>query len=240
MSRLVDDLLSLSRIEMKAHVRPDRPRSTWSTSSRHVVDALEPLARDLGVDDRDRPARRPGRRSSGDRDELIQVFENLIENACKYGQTGGRVTVTANIGRRPGRACRHRARLRPRHRRGAPSAPHRAFLSGRCRGKPRNIAAPVSAWRSSNISLPATGSGSHDRQPDGRGRRRSPSLFHRPNSFSPAKKDEENQKGCPVIELSSRCHRTVADRLYGPRRSGAVLQGPSTARSPPQKQGEAR
>ena len=31
---------------------------------------------------------------SGDVDELIQVFSNLIENACKYGQTGRRVEVT--------------------------------------------------------------------------------------------------------------------------------------------------
>ena len=30
----------------------------------------------------------------GDRDELFQVFENLLENACKYGQSGGRVTVS--------------------------------------------------------------------------------------------------------------------------------------------------
>jgi two-component system phosphate regulon sensor histidine kinase PhoR len=30
----------------------------------------------------------------GDRDELIQVFENLIENAIKYGQSGKRVVVT--------------------------------------------------------------------------------------------------------------------------------------------------
>lgn len=30
----------------------------------------------------------------GDRDELFQVFENLLENACKYGQSGGRVMVT--------------------------------------------------------------------------------------------------------------------------------------------------
>jgi two-component system phosphate regulon sensor histidine kinase PhoR len=31
---------------------------------------------------------------TGDVDELIQVFSNLIENACKYGQTGKRVNVT--------------------------------------------------------------------------------------------------------------------------------------------------
>jgi ABC-type phosphate transport system substrate-binding protein len=41
---------------------------------------------------------------TGDVDELIQVFSNLIENACKYGQTGKRVEITV-VGRRAG----HRA-----------------------------------------------------------------------------------------------------------------------------------
>ena len=36
---------------------------------------------------------------TGERDELIQVFENLIENACKYGQSGKRVVVTVAPGR---------------------------------------------------------------------------------------------------------------------------------------------
>jgi two-component system, OmpR family, phosphate regulon sensor histidine kinase PhoR len=30
----------------------------------------------------------------GDRDELVQVFENLIENACKYGQEGEVVEIS--------------------------------------------------------------------------------------------------------------------------------------------------
>ena len=34
----------------------------------------------------------------GDRDELFQVFENLLENACKYGQAGGRVVVSIEQG----------------------------------------------------------------------------------------------------------------------------------------------
>jgi two-component system phosphate regulon sensor histidine kinase PhoR len=33
---------------------------------------------------------------TGDVDELIQVFSNLIENACKYGQTGKRVEVSVS------------------------------------------------------------------------------------------------------------------------------------------------
>jgi len=92
MSRLIEDLLSLSRIEMKAHVRPSEAVDLGAVA-RHVGDALEPLARELGVairlDVPDGPVT-----VTGDRDELIQVFENLIENACKYGSSGGRVEVT--------------------------------------------------------------------------------------------------------------------------------------------------
>ena len=92
MSRLVNDLLSLSRIEMKAHVRPSASIDLVAIVN-HVVDALEPLARDLGVTiETETP---PGAvQVIGDGDELTQVFENLIENACKYGQSGKRVVVT--------------------------------------------------------------------------------------------------------------------------------------------------
>jgi two-component system phosphate regulon sensor histidine kinase PhoR len=31
---------------------------------------------------------------AGSRDELFQLFQNLVENACKYGRSGGRVTVS--------------------------------------------------------------------------------------------------------------------------------------------------
>jgi two-component system phosphate regulon sensor histidine kinase PhoR len=91
MSRLVDDLLSLSRIEMKAHIRP-ADRVDLVAVSRHVVDSLEPLARELGVAiEADMPVKPV--EVVGDRDELIQVIENLVENACKYGQPGKRVVV---------------------------------------------------------------------------------------------------------------------------------------------------
>jgi two-component system phosphate regulon sensor histidine kinase PhoR len=91
MSRLIDDLLSLSRIEMKAHVRPSSQIDLASVV-RQVADALEPLARELEVtietDLPDEPVM-----VTGERDELIQVVENLVENGCKYGQSGGRVEV---------------------------------------------------------------------------------------------------------------------------------------------------
>jgi two-component system phosphate regulon sensor histidine kinase PhoR len=97
MSRLIDDLLSLSRIEMRAHVRPS-DNVDQVAAVRHVVDALEPLARDLGVTIETRLPDEPVT-VAGERDELIQVISNLIENGCKYGQPGGRVEVVLAPGR---------------------------------------------------------------------------------------------------------------------------------------------
>jgi two-component system phosphate regulon sensor histidine kinase PhoR len=92
MSRLVDDLLSLSRAEMKAHVRPSGQVDLVAVI-RQLADAMEPLARELGVAIETELAGTPVI-VTGDRDELTQVFANLIENACKYGQAGRRVVAT--------------------------------------------------------------------------------------------------------------------------------------------------
>ncbi|WP_341989120.1 ATP-binding protein [Azorhizobium sp. AG788] len=91
MSRLIDDLLSLSRIELNAHVRPDTPVDLGGILS-HVCDTLTPLANDRGVVIELTRETRP-LVIRGDRDELIRLFENLVENALKYGVTGKRVAV---------------------------------------------------------------------------------------------------------------------------------------------------
>ena len=92
MARLIDDLLSLSRLEMRAHVAPDGEVDLGRTVM-HVVDTLKPMANDLGVTiDLVLPKEKVV--VTGDVDELIQVFSNLVENACKYGQTGKSVLVT--------------------------------------------------------------------------------------------------------------------------------------------------
>ncbi|WP_439273825.1 ATP-binding protein [Pseudochrobactrum sp. HB0163] len=92
MSRLIDDLLSLSRLEMKAAI-PLKERVDIGLILSHVVETLSPMATEAGVriewTKPDHPVWLPG-----DKDELIQVFQNLIENACKYGQSGKRVVVT--------------------------------------------------------------------------------------------------------------------------------------------------
>ncbi len=90
MARLIDDLLSLSRIELNAHRRPDTPVDLVPIV-RQVVDGLETLARDRGVTvdiEAVRTLTVPG-----DRDELVRVFENLVENALKYGAPGQRVDI---------------------------------------------------------------------------------------------------------------------------------------------------
>lgn len=92
MARLIDDLLSLSRLEMRAHVAPEGEVDLGRTVT-HVVDTLKPMAKDLGVEITLTLPAKP-LVVTGDVDELIQVFSNLIENACKYGQTGKRVEVT--------------------------------------------------------------------------------------------------------------------------------------------------
>jgi two-component system phosphate regulon sensor histidine kinase PhoR len=90
-SRLIDDLLSLSRIELNEHRRPETVIDLVPIVG-HVCDTLSPLARERGVklelkkDTGKLPV-------LGERDELIRLFENLIENALKYGASGKRVEV---------------------------------------------------------------------------------------------------------------------------------------------------
>jgi two-component system, OmpR family, phosphate regulon sensor histidine kinase PhoR len=99
MARLIDDLISLSRIELKAHVRPSAVVDLASII-RHVADTMAPIARDSGVelniDLCDHLVVR------GDTDELAQLFQNLMHNAIKYGHGGGRLDVTAVRQPRPG------------------------------------------------------------------------------------------------------------------------------------------
>jgi two-component system phosphate regulon sensor histidine kinase PhoR len=92
MARLIDDLLSLSRVELAAHVRPDTLVDIVPII-RQVADGLEPLASErqvvIDINLPDAPVA-----IAGDREELLRLFENLIENALKYGASGGKVIVS--------------------------------------------------------------------------------------------------------------------------------------------------
>ncbi|MGA7333425.1 MAG: ATP-binding protein [Pseudolabrys sp.] len=96
MARLIDDLLSLSRIELNAHLQPNTPVDL-PPIVRQVVDGLQTLARDRGVDIKVTIPLDP-LWVLGDRDELIRALENLVENALKYGAAGKRVDITVSRG----------------------------------------------------------------------------------------------------------------------------------------------
>jgi len=96
MTRLINDLLSLSRIEMNVH-QPPSGRVDVKTVIEHVSDVLLPVAKankvalnvHIDTDTTTIP---------GERDELIQVFQNLMENAIKYGGPGKSVDISLSDG----------------------------------------------------------------------------------------------------------------------------------------------
>jgi two-component system phosphate regulon sensor histidine kinase PhoR len=105
MTRLIDALLSLSRVEMNAHVPPSDLVDLNNVLD-HARDTLEPLARETGMRFEVGRFPRPAV-VRGDRDELLQVLQNLAQNAFKYGSPGGHVRIEAkhipSLGRQTGR-----------------------------------------------------------------------------------------------------------------------------------------
>jgi len=93
MSRLIQDLLSLSRVESEERVRP-REEVDVAALVRRAATTLAPLAEESGV------AIDLGETASltvpGDGDQLLQVFTNLMENAIKYGGTELGVSLELN------------------------------------------------------------------------------------------------------------------------------------------------
>lgn len=104
MRRLIDDLLSLSRIEMRAHVLPTQPVDLTALA-KQMVETHAPMAKERGVTIRAAMPSHPVH-VLGDRDELLRVLENLIENGVKYGESGGAVDVTIDSAE-AGREGRH-------------------------------------------------------------------------------------------------------------------------------------
>lgn len=83
MHRLVEDLLSLSRVEADERRRPTAPVDLRPILI-SVTGLLQPSAGERGVTIAfDDPGRLP--LVPGDADQLRQVFANLLENAVKYG-----------------------------------------------------------------------------------------------------------------------------------------------------------
>ncbi len=92
MRRLIDDLLSLSRIELNEHVRPEG-RVDLRAVFRDVLDGAQPQIEAARATVRiEAAADVPP--VTGDRDELVQVVQNLLDNAIKYAAEGGEIRLT--------------------------------------------------------------------------------------------------------------------------------------------------
>ena len=91
MRRLIDDLLSLSRIELNEHVRPAGSVNLGDVVE-EVSSALAPQAHGASIQlEIAEPTSLPN--VAGDRDELFQVVQNLVDNAIKYGRPQTMVTL---------------------------------------------------------------------------------------------------------------------------------------------------
>ena len=124
MARLIDDLLSLSRIELNAHLQPNTPVDL-APIVRQVADGLQTLARDRGVDIKVTRA--------GDATDRARRPRRIDPRAGKSGRE------RAEIWRRR-QARRHHAKPRPDARRNARKRSWRFATTGRalrpniCRG----------------------------------------------------------------------------------------------------------
>ncbi|MEZ5850141.1 MAG: ATP-binding protein [Hyphomicrobiaceae bacterium] len=93
MARLIDDLLSLSRVEMRQHL-PPRDQVDLGEAAREAVRLVTPVAESAGIALRTDLPPAGAVVVTGDRDEILQVLQNLVQNAIKYNRRGGWVSLS--------------------------------------------------------------------------------------------------------------------------------------------------
>lgn len=91
MRRLIDDLLSLSRVEMNEHMAPTGAVDLNQLVG-EVAESLHPMVEargmtlNLALDEGEALVK-------GDRDQIYEVIENLVENAVKYSGENGEICL---------------------------------------------------------------------------------------------------------------------------------------------------
>ncbi len=97
MTRLVNDLLALSKVETAEHIQPDQTINLEPVLAL-VMDTLSVRAHERGMRI-ELAMSEPYSDVHGDRDELTQVFQNLVSNAISYGKTGSTIRIVVeNVG----------------------------------------------------------------------------------------------------------------------------------------------
>jgi two-component system phosphate regulon sensor histidine kinase PhoR len=97
MARLIDDLMSLSRIELNEHIAP-AGEVDLALAVMDVVDAVTPLAKERGVTFELDLTNRGEAVVVGDRDQIVQVAQNLVDNALKYSPDNTSVRIALESG----------------------------------------------------------------------------------------------------------------------------------------------
>jgi two-component system phosphate regulon sensor histidine kinase PhoR len=97
MARLIADLTSLSRIELDEHV-PPRGVVDLAPLVGEVVEAAAPLGTQRGVKLDWRPSAACPVVVRGERDQIVQVVQNLLDNAIKYSPDGASVRIEMRSG----------------------------------------------------------------------------------------------------------------------------------------------
>lgn len=95
MNRLIDDLLSLSRIELTEH-QPPADKLDVAGLIHRMVASFEPRLAERDVEltltvDPDLPV------VTGDADQMAQVLQNLLDNGLKYGRDGGTLRLSVTV-----------------------------------------------------------------------------------------------------------------------------------------------
>ncbi len=91
MQRLINDLLSLRRIEQVEHMAPNETADLY-LAAKAAAEAVEPLAKKRGVKIKFSGAKNA--RVTGHQDELIQLILNLLDNAVKISDADTEVTIS--------------------------------------------------------------------------------------------------------------------------------------------------
>ena len=91
MENIVNDLLSLSRIELQEHIRPNEKVNLNDIIS-HSIELHQEILKKNNIECQfERESKNI--KINGDRNRLIEVFNNLIDNGIKYSEKNKKITI---------------------------------------------------------------------------------------------------------------------------------------------------